>query len=40
MFAVKHAAGFSAQQSMLTFIIGVLVLIFILAFIQFLVPVN
>src|SRR2546425_8137143 len=40
VFAVKHAAGFSAQQSMLTFIIGVLVLIFILAFIQFLVPVN
>src|SRR2546425_7559389 len=40
VFAVKHAAGFSAQQSMLTFIIGALVLIFMLAFIQSLVPVN
>ena len=29
VFAVKNAAGFSTQQSMLTFIIGVLVLIFI-----------
>src|SRR5437899_4170547 len=29
VFPVKHAAGFSTQQSMLTFIIGVLVLIFI-----------
>ena len=36
VFAVKHAAGFSVQQSMLTFIIGVLVLIFI----QSLVPLN
>jgi hypothetical protein len=40
VFAVKHAAGFSAQQSMLTFIIGVLVLIFILTFIQSLVSVK
>jgi hypothetical protein len=40
VFAVKHAAGFSAQQSMLTFIIGVLVQIFILTLIQSLVPVN
>jgi len=40
VFAVKSAAGFSVQQSMLTFIIGVLVLIFILTFIQSLVPVN
>jgi hypothetical protein len=40
VFAVKHASGFSAQQSMLTFIIGVSVLIFILTFIQSLVPVN
>jgi len=42
VFAVKHAAGFSAQQSMLTFIIGVLILsfilTFILTFIQSLVP--
>jgi hypothetical protein len=29
VFAVKHAAGFSVQQSMLTFIVGILVLIFI-----------
>lgn len=29
VFAVRYAAGFSFQQSMLTFIIGVLVLIFI-----------
>ena len=36
VFAVKHAAEFSLQQSMLTFIIGVLVLIFI----RSLVPVN
>ena len=36
VFAVKHAAGFSVQQSMLTFIVSVLVLIFI----QSLVPVN
>src|SRR3989441_11738227 len=36
VFAVKQAAGFSVQQSMLTFIIGVLVLIFI----QSLVPLN
>jgi len=40
VFAVKHAAGFGAQQSMLTFIIGALVLIFMLALIQSLVPVN
>jgi hypothetical protein len=40
VFAVKNAAGFSAQQSMLTFIIGVLVLIFILTFIQSLVSVK
>jgi hypothetical protein len=40
VFAVKHAAGFNAQQSMLTFIIGALVLIFILTFIQSLVSVN
>jgi hypothetical protein len=40
VFAVKHAAGFSAQQSMLTFIIGALVLIFILTFIQSLVSVK
>jgi hypothetical protein len=36
VFAVKHAAGFSVQQSMLTFIVSVLVLIFIQSF----VPVN
>jgi hypothetical protein len=36
VFAVKHAAGFSLQQSMLTFMIGALVLIFI----QSLVPLN
>jgi hypothetical protein len=36
VFAVKHAAGFSLQQSMLTFMISALVLIFI----QSLVPVN
>jgi hypothetical protein len=36
VFAVKQAAGFSVQQSMLTFIISVLVLIFI----QSLVPLN
>ena len=29
VFAVKHAAGFSSQQSMLTFIISIVVLIFI-----------
>ena len=40
VFAVKHAAGFGAQQSMLTFIIGALVLIFILTFIQSLVSVK
>ena len=31
VFAVKHATGLSAQQSMLTFIIGIVVLIFIQA---------
>jgi hypothetical protein len=36
VFAVKHAAGFSVQQSMLTFIASVLALIFI----QSLVPVH
>jgi hypothetical protein len=33
VFAVKHAAGFSVQQSMLTFIVSVLVLIFIQSFV-------
>jgi hypothetical protein len=29
VFAVKYAAGFSVQQSMLTFIIGVLILVLV-----------
>ena len=31
VFAVKHAAGFSAQLSMLTFIICILILVFVLS---------